>query len=196
MVMSEDYYISNLDVWVLAEHFKLPIVFLSNTTSMLVENNENLLRLYGDSDGDFMFIKPPTYNRNINTNYDIIPHYKWIVQKDNNRLFKVDSLKDKIRKNTMTLQQYISNEVANEVVQSTNEVVANEVANEVVANEVANEVVANEVANEVVANEVVQSTNEVANKSIPNNSSKVETEVMPNPKKMIKKKQKLSIVPE
>jgi len=110
MIMSDNYYISNLDVWVLAEHYKLPIVFLASTK--LKENNEDLLRIYGDKDGSFMFIKTPIFTRNINTNYDIIPHYKWIIDSDNNRSLRIElqTLQDKINNNHMTLHEYITND--------------------------------------------------------------------------------------
>jgi hypothetical protein len=39
--MSEDYYITNLDIWLLAKHFKLPIVFFTGTE--LTENNKKFL---------------------------------------------------------------------------------------------------------------------------------------------------------
>ena len=108
MIMSENYYISNLDVWVLAEHFKLPIVFLSNTRAMLKENNKNLLCLYGDGDDNFMFIKTPNLAiKNINTNHDVIPQYKWIVKDDDIKSFKVDSLIKQIKTNHMTLKDYL-----------------------------------------------------------------------------------------
>lgn len=131
MIMSDDYYISNLDVWVLAEHYKLPIVFLANKSLSLNENNKALLCIYAaaaDADVKYMFIKPPTFNRNINVNYDIIPQYKWIVC-NGSQSFNVESLKDNIKMNSMTLHMYITDKVANEVanevavVQGTNSVV-------------------------------------------------------------------------
>jgi hypothetical protein len=136
MIMSDDYYISNLDVWVLAEHYKLPIVFLANKSLSLNENNKALLCIYAaaaDADVKYMFIKPPTFNRNINVNYDIIPQYKWIVC-NGSQSFNVESLKDNIKMNSMTLHMYITDKVANEVanevavVQGTNSVEAPPVA--------------------------------------------------------------------
>ena len=115
MVMSDDYFVTNLDIWVLAEHYKLPIVFLANKVLALSENNSELLCLYSEAGAadNYMFIKPPKFNRNINVNYDIIPQYKLIVRKDDNsKLIKAETLKYKIKMNQMTLKQYLANDVA------------------------------------------------------------------------------------
>ena len=132
MVMSDDYFVTNLDIWVLAEHYKLPIVFLANKVLALSENNSELLCLYSEAGAadNYMFIKPPTFNRNINVNYDIIPQYKIIVRKDDNsKSIKAESLRDKIKMNQMTLKQYLANDAdvvqkADDVVQKDNDNVA------------------------------------------------------------------------
>jgi hypothetical protein len=88
---------------------------LANKVLALSENNSELLCLYSEAGAadNYMFIKPPTFNRNINVNYDIIPQYKLIVRKDDNsKLIKAETLKYKIKMNQMTLKQYLANDVA------------------------------------------------------------------------------------
>ena len=39
-IMTDDYYLTNLDIWILALHYNLPIVFISSTK--LLENVSKL----------------------------------------------------------------------------------------------------------------------------------------------------------
>jgi len=41
IIMSEDYYTTNIDIWLLAKHFKLPIIFFTGTE--LTENGKKFL---------------------------------------------------------------------------------------------------------------------------------------------------------
>jgi hypothetical protein len=111
MIMSEDYYLSNLDLLTLVNYFKIPVVFVSS--AVLKENNKTTFSTHYDmSDMDnLVYIKPPVYTKNINTNYDLIPPYKWIVSSSELEELIVDEkVKKEIRENTMTLQDYIIKE--------------------------------------------------------------------------------------
>ena len=72
--MSEDYYATNIDVWILAVHYKIPLIFISD--NKLMENNRNLMvanipEQYNieNDNNEFYFLKssaivinnPPTY---------------------------------------------------------------------------------------------------------------------------------------
>ena len=81
MIQSADYYVTILDMWLLAERFNVPIVFISSTK--LVENDElNLvtkiqqlaLAATDDEDQDiiYFFIKVPAVGV---TSIDKIPEY-------------------------------------------------------------------------------------------------------------------------
>jgi hypothetical protein len=60
MIMSEAYYITNLDIWLLAKRFNIPLILLSGTE--LKENNKTLL-VANIVDGDkYYFIKTPGIN--------------------------------------------------------------------------------------------------------------------------------------
>jgi hypothetical protein len=56
MLMSEEYYPTNIDLWLLAIHYKLPLVFLSDTE--LMENNKKFMVAYANGDDDaYYFLK-------------------------------------------------------------------------------------------------------------------------------------------
>ena len=57
LVMSESYYLTNLDMWVLAEHFDIPLIFLSGTS--LVENGDNILITRKSTTDSYFIIKSP-----------------------------------------------------------------------------------------------------------------------------------------
>ena len=54
-IMSDDYYISNYDIQLLAKHFKLPIILISSTN--LKENNKPILVLNKSDRKMYYFIK-------------------------------------------------------------------------------------------------------------------------------------------
>lgn len=56
MIMSDNYYATNLDIWILANKYNVPLVFVSGTT--LMENNQFLLVANNDRSDNYYFIKP------------------------------------------------------------------------------------------------------------------------------------------
>ena len=56
-LFSDDFFITKLDIWILALHFKLPIIFISSTK--LQENNLKLMKVFGNTDNKYIFIKVP-----------------------------------------------------------------------------------------------------------------------------------------
>ena len=55
MLLSEDYYATNLDIWLLAIHYKVPLVLLSDTA--LLENNGRFLVAYKSAEQAYYFLK-------------------------------------------------------------------------------------------------------------------------------------------
>jgi len=55
MLLSEDYYATNLDIWLLAIHYKVPLVILSDTA--LLENNGRFLVAYKSAEQAYYFLK-------------------------------------------------------------------------------------------------------------------------------------------
>ena len=72
MVMSEDYYATNLDMWLLAIHYNIPLIILSSTS--LLENSKNFIVFNSAKTNDYYFIKvgavlngiPPSYTLIVN----------------------------------------------------------------------------------------------------------------------------------
>ena len=73
MIMSEDYYATLLDFWILAKRFNLPLIFYSGTK--LLENNLPILVANKDdsSPNEFYFIKVPGSRPNI------VPKFRLLV---------------------------------------------------------------------------------------------------------------------
>ena len=61
LIMSDDYYATNLDLWLLAKHYDLPLIFFSGTE--LVENGEKFLIAHTNNNGEYKekyyFIRSP-----------------------------------------------------------------------------------------------------------------------------------------
>ena len=74
MIMSSDYYMTNLDLWILAVRFNLPVILFSSTK--LIENGLKILVANSDDTNAYYFIKSP----GIRT--DNIPKYRLVVNSD------------------------------------------------------------------------------------------------------------------
>lgn len=57
MIISNDYYATNLDIWVLARKYNVPLIFLSGTK--LNENDRTFLVVNSDGSDKYYFIKSP-----------------------------------------------------------------------------------------------------------------------------------------
>jgi hypothetical protein len=57
LLLSEQYFLTNMDLGVIALHYKIPLVLLSSTK--LIENNKEILVVYSTNDTDFYFVKVP-----------------------------------------------------------------------------------------------------------------------------------------
>ena len=91
-IMAEGYYLTNIDLWILANHLKLPIVLLSGTT--LKETNTSVLVLYDNPDiKHYNFVR--TSARSIH-----IPQYSIILDKNKHQNHKKQDM-------TMSLNSYI-----------------------------------------------------------------------------------------
>jgi hypothetical protein len=71
MIMSNEYYVTNLDLWVLAIHFNIPLILIS-TTSLIEAKGKQILIASSDGSDKFYFIKSPGMRTNN------IPIYKLI----------------------------------------------------------------------------------------------------------------------
>ena len=66
-LISESYYITNLDLWLLSLRYKLPIILVSST--VLTENNKDMLMLYRSDSNKYYFVRAPGLQN------DFIPKY-------------------------------------------------------------------------------------------------------------------------
>lgn len=78
IIQSENYFLTNVDIWILALYFKIPIVFISQ--SLLSENGDNMMVLYRNPDGGdggdggdaYFFVHPFNAAQDTPTRYGII----------------------------------------------------------------------------------------------------------------------------
>ncbi len=88
-LLSDNYYITNLDIWLIALHFKLGITLISSTS--LIENRKNILPLYYPDNDIYYFIRSPGIRPNN------IPKYKLITDNELTCDFKLVDLKKKLK---------------------------------------------------------------------------------------------------
>jgi hypothetical protein len=71
MIMSHEYYATNMDMWLLARRFNIPLVFYTGTT--LRENGQDLMVAYSDGTDEYYFVKSPAPKDNeIPNNYRLL----------------------------------------------------------------------------------------------------------------------------
>ena len=70
LIMSEEYYLTTLDIWIIARLFKIPIVLYSATK--FPENNKTILVVYSDLSDNYFFIKVPGIKVEVASNYRLL----------------------------------------------------------------------------------------------------------------------------
>lgn len=107
MIMNDNYYATNLDIWVLAVKFNIPLIFYSSTE--LRENFERILVANSNDTDKYYFIKSPGVRNND------APSYRLIIIPTNISLIPLNSLNLEFQKeiramiNKTRLLKYISN---------------------------------------------------------------------------------------
>ena len=105
-IMSNDYYATNIDIWILAVRFNIPIILFSGTK--LIENNKSLFVAHSDGTHSFYFIKSP------GVRVDNIPKYKLVVLSTGVSKIPINILSFELQKEindnikTNVLTEYIS----------------------------------------------------------------------------------------
>jgi hypothetical protein len=83
IIMSDDYYATNLDLWLLAKHYDLPLIFFSGTE--LVENAEKFLIAHTSANDDYKdkyhFIRSPGIKHDVPNVFRLIatPIYNELI---------------------------------------------------------------------------------------------------------------------
>jgi hypothetical protein len=112
VIQSQNYFLTNVDIWILALYFKLPIAFISQ--SLLIENGRNLMVLYGsDTLESYFFIHPFGVTQNVISRFGLIE--KKLDEETSVLKIPSDYLSDGLREmiareldEPKSLEQYIS----------------------------------------------------------------------------------------
>jgi hypothetical protein len=71
IIQSENYFLTNIDIWILALYFKIPIAFISQ--SLLSENSKNMMVLYDDDlTESYFFVHPFSVTQDVPSRYGLI----------------------------------------------------------------------------------------------------------------------------
>ena len=90
LIMSADYYATNLDIWFLANRFNIPLIFYSGTT--LRENSKDILVAHSDGTDEYYFVKSPAPKPN-----EIPNKYRLLVAPDAVARIPISSLSSKLQ---------------------------------------------------------------------------------------------------
>jgi hypothetical protein len=99
IIQSENYFLTNIDLWILALHFKIPMVFVSQT--LLSENGKNYMVLYGDEMTEsYFFIQPFQITQDVPSHFGLIE----IKADDETSILKIplDFVSPQLRENIRT----------------------------------------------------------------------------------------------
>jgi hypothetical protein len=86
-LFSEDYFITNLDLWILLTKYKIPSIILSSVVILQTGNVDKEFVLYGEPTDSFIFIVSPGLRS------ENIPKYKLITNPSNDISFSLNKMK-------------------------------------------------------------------------------------------------------
>jgi len=111
IIQSENYFLTNIDIWIIALYFKIPIVFISQ--GLLSENGKNVMVLYDDGESNsYFFVHPSAVTQNVPSRFGLIE-----VKLDEYSLLKIPMefisarLQEQIRNDEdgrISIEEYIS----------------------------------------------------------------------------------------
>ena len=87
-IYNEDYYITNFDMWLLLEKYKIPSIFISSKPILQSSNEDKLFVAYGDKEDNFCFIVTPLVK------IDTAPKYKLIQNAEDSVVFPLNVIQD------------------------------------------------------------------------------------------------------
>jgi hypothetical protein len=99
-IYSDNYFLTNLDIWILMEKYKIPCFFISTKYLLETKYDKHIFLGYGNRTDNFAFIVVPGFRN------EIIPNYKLIVDADNNSFFSLDNINNDCRD---TIQEAMNN---------------------------------------------------------------------------------------
>jgi hypothetical protein len=84
-ILDDDYFITNLDIWLMVEKYEIPTILLSLKPLLQTKNEQKHLVLYGDETSDaFVFIIAPTMKT------ETVPGYKVVESPDQSIFIPLD----------------------------------------------------------------------------------------------------------
>jgi hypothetical protein len=101
-IYSDDYFITNLDLWVILARYKVPSIIVSSKPIILTNKTRNELVLYGSQDDNFVFIYSPALRAESIPKYSIIKSVEFFYPLS---IIKDESLVRSIIENIITLPQ-------------------------------------------------------------------------------------------
>jgi len=98
-IFSDDYFITNLDIWMIANKYKIPTIIISTKPIIITNKLKNDIVLYGSVSDQFVFIYSPALRS------DSIPKYS-VIQSNNNIFLSLDVLQtqDCLRSITQSIE--------------------------------------------------------------------------------------------
>ena len=106
LLLSDQYYLTNLDISLISLYFNIPIILLSSTN--LIENNKGYLVVNSTNNKDFYFIKTPGVRT------EGYPVQK-LLYTTSSMIINIDTLTDKFKNN---IQEDINNNFIDEYIDS------------------------------------------------------------------------------
>ena len=106
IIMSNKYYITNFDIWLLSKHFNIPIIMYSSTK--LVENNKDVMLINKSNNNKYFFIKAPGIRINTSNVYRLLVYKrKYKISLDNFKKKFQTKIEKQIDDNIDDISEYI-----------------------------------------------------------------------------------------
>ena len=87
-IYNEDYYVTNFDVWLLLEKYKIPSIFISSKPILQSNREDKIFVAYGDKSDNFCFIVTSLVK------IDTAPKYKLIQNSEDSLVFPLNIIND------------------------------------------------------------------------------------------------------
>ena len=107
-IYSEDYFITNLDIWIMMKKYKIPSIIISTKPIILTNREKNIMLLHGnETNNKFVFILSPALRA------ETIPKYSVVISSEEDIEISLDVLKNDDAK--ISINDSMSNELTTEI---------------------------------------------------------------------------------
>ena len=110
IIMSDDYYITDLDWWVFCTTAQMPVILFSSTTMKSLSPTLTWLRLggRGRKGEKFFYVRTPPVESNIPPGYHVIQNSYSFSELQEDIFVQAERGEDKYKPNMVTIQEYLS----------------------------------------------------------------------------------------